>query len=110
MQMVSIATYHCYLVCVYTVRTLLLLLMHTAQYEIKFEYTINQVCGFLNARGKCLNTRAQGISPTLIYPVPDVKVHPILGRIVKSLRDYYPLWQVSNIGRFSFQNRFSPKY
>ncbi|EUC61323.1 batten'S disease CLN3 [Rhizoctonia solani AG-3 Rhs1AP] len=42
-----------------------------------FEYTINQ-----------------GISPTLVYPVPDVKEHPVLGRIVKSLRDYYPLWQL----------------
>lgn len=42
-----------------------------------FEYTINQ-----------------GISPTLVYPVPDVKQHPVLGRIVSSLRDYYPLWQL----------------
>ncbi|ELU38322.1 BTN1 protein [Rhizoctonia solani AG-1 IA] len=36
----------------------------------------------------------QGISPTLVYPVPDVKEHPVLGRIVKTLRDYYPLWQL----------------
>ncbi|KAJ1301102.1 hypothetical protein OPQ81_003518 [Rhizoctonia solani] len=42
-----------------------------------FEYTINQ-----------------GISPTLVYPVPDVKEHPVLGRIITSLRDYYPLWQL----------------
>ncbi|KAH7337633.1 batten's disease protein Cln3 [Rhizoctonia solani] len=42
-----------------------------------FEYTINQ-----------------GISPTLVYPVPDVKEHPVLGGIIKSLRDYYPLWQL----------------
>ncbi|KAG8701713.1 battenin CLN3 protein, partial [Ceratobasidium sp. 423] len=38
--------------------------------------------------------RVQGISPTLVYPVPNVNEHPILGRIIKSLRDYYPLWQL----------------
>ncbi|KAF7292802.1 Protein BTN [Mycena indigotica] len=39
-----------------------------------FEYTINQ-----------------GIAPTLLYPVPD---HPFLSKIIHSIRDYYPLWQL----------------
>jgi len=42
-----------------------------------FEYTINQ-----------------GISPTLLYPVPDSKRYPLLHMIIKSLRDYYPFWQL----------------
>jgi len=42
-----------------------------------FEYTINQ-----------------GIAPTLIYPVPVPSEHPIMGLIIHSLRDYYPLWQL----------------
>ncbi|CEL54904.1 Protein BTN1 OS=Ustilago maydis (strain 521 / FGSC 9021) GN=BTN1 PE=3 SV=1 [Rhizoctonia solani AG-1 IB] len=59
------------------VRPLLLKYMLPLFCVYTFEYTINQ-----------------GISPTLVYPVPDVKEHPVLGRIVKSLRDYYPLWQL----------------
>ncbi|KZS96975.1 batten disease protein Cln3 [Sistotremastrum niveocremeum HHB9708] len=39
-----------------------------------FEYTINQ-----------------GISPTLVYPVPSDFV---FRHIIKSIRDYYPLWQL----------------
>jgi len=42
-----------------------------------FEYTINQ-----------------GIGPTLVYPVPTPSEHPILSFVIKSIRDYYPLWQL----------------
>jgi len=42
-----------------------------------FEYTINQ-----------------GISPTLLYPVPSSEEHPFIALLIKSLRDYYPLWQL----------------
>ncbi|ETW77378.1 small molecule transporter [Heterobasidion irregulare TC 32-1] len=42
-----------------------------------FEYTINQ-----------------GIAPTLIYPVPSGDSHSVLGNIIHSIRDYYPLWQL----------------
>ncbi|KAF8688529.1 Batten's disease protein Cln3, partial [Rhizoctonia solani] len=59
------------------VRPLLLKYMLPLFCVYTFEYTINQ-----------------GISPTLVYPVPGVKEHPVLGRIVKTLRDYYPLWQL----------------
>jgi battenin len=42
-----------------------------------FEYTINQ-----------------GIGPTLLYPVPSPYKHWLLSRIIHSVRDYYPLWQL----------------
>lgn len=42
-----------------------------------FEYTINQ-----------------GIAPTLLYPVPDPSSYPLLSKIIHSIRDYYPLWQL----------------
>ncbi|KIJ89576.1 hypothetical protein K443DRAFT_117789, partial [Laccaria amethystina LaAM-08-1] len=42
-----------------------------------FEYTINQ-----------------GIGPTLLYPVPSAKDHWLLSKIIHSVRDYYPLWQL----------------
>ncbi|KZT64099.1 hypothetical protein DAEQUDRAFT_733061, partial [Daedalea quercina L-15889] len=42
-----------------------------------FEYTINQ-----------------GISPTLLYPVPSPTEHPLMSKIIHSIRDYYPLWQL----------------
>ncbi|KZT28273.1 batten disease protein Cln3 [Neolentinus lepideus HHB14362 ss-1] len=42
-----------------------------------FEYTINQ-----------------GIAPTLLYPVPAPESYPILSKIIHSIRDYYPLWQL----------------
>ncbi|PPQ92197.1 hypothetical protein CVT25_008971 [Psilocybe cyanescens] len=42
-----------------------------------FEYTINQ-----------------GISPTLLYPVPAKEGHWLLSKIIHSIRDYYPLWQL----------------
>nr|GAT43301.1 batten's disease protein [Mycena chlorophos] len=40
-----------------------------------FEYTINQ-----------------GIAPTLLYPVPPTS--SFLSKIIHSIRDYYPLWQL----------------
>lgn len=43
-----------------------------------FEYTINQ-----------------GIAPTLLYPVPQASQHLLLSWIIKSLRDYYPLYQLT---------------
>ncbi|KAJ7120975.1 batten's disease protein Cln3 [Mycena epipterygia] len=42
-----------------------------------FEYTINQ-----------------GIAPTLLYPVPSPEEHSFLSKIIHSVRDYYPLWQL----------------
>ncbi|KAF7366479.1 Protein BTN [Mycena sanguinolenta] len=42
-----------------------------------FEYTINQ-----------------GIAPTLLYPVPSPEQHSFLSKIIHSVRDYYPLWQL----------------
>jgi len=42
-----------------------------------FEYTINQ-----------------GVAPTLIYPVSTPESSPVFGRIIHSIRDYYPLWQL----------------
>ncbi|KAN0129210.1 batten's disease protein Cln3 [Lactarius tabidus] len=42
-----------------------------------FEYTINQ-----------------GVAPTLVYPVSTPETSPVFGRIVHSIRDYYPLWQL----------------
>ncbi|KAF5325496.1 hypothetical protein D9619_009725 [Psilocybe cf. subviscida] len=42
-----------------------------------FEYTINQ-----------------GIGPTLLYPVPEKEGHWLLSKIIHTVRDYYPLWQL----------------
>ncbi|KAG7442878.1 batten's disease protein Cln3 [Guyanagaster necrorhizus] len=42
-----------------------------------FEYTINQ-----------------GIAPTLLYPVPSPDKYTVLSKIIHSVRDYYPLWQL----------------
>ncbi|KAH9931511.1 CLN3 protein-domain-containing protein [Fomitopsis serialis] len=42
-----------------------------------FEYTINQ-----------------GIAPTLLYPVPAAAEHPLMSKIIHSIRDFYPLWQL----------------
>jgi len=44
---------------------------------LQFEYTINQ-----------------GIAPTLLYPVPSPKEHWVVGKVIHSIRDYYPLWQL----------------
>ncbi|GAA5955657.1 hypothetical protein JCM21900_005075 [Sporobolomyces salmonicolor] len=35
-----------------------------------------------------------GVAPTLVYEVPDPKVSPVLASMIKSFRDYYPLWQL----------------
>ncbi|KIK97940.1 hypothetical protein PAXRUDRAFT_824409 [Paxillus rubicundulus Ve08.2h10] len=42
-----------------------------------FEYTINQ-----------------GIAPTLLYPVPSPERYGLISKIIHSIRDYYPLWQL----------------
>ncbi|KAF8557494.1 batten's disease protein Cln3 [Imleria badia] len=42
-----------------------------------FEYTINQ-----------------GVAPTLLYPVPTPERGGLLSKIIHSIRDYYPLWQL----------------
>ncbi|KAJ3761422.1 batten's disease protein Cln3 [Lentinula raphanica] len=42
-----------------------------------FEYTINQ-----------------GVAPTLVYPVPSADKYWLLSKIIHSIRDYYPLWQL----------------
>ncbi|KAI6115303.1 batten's disease protein Cln3 [Pisolithus croceorrhizus] len=42
-----------------------------------YEYTINQ-----------------GIAPTLLYPVPSPERYDFLSKIIHSVRDYYPLWQL----------------
>lgn len=39
-------------------------------------------------------TFRKGIAPTLLYPVPSQSKDPFLAMIIKSLRDYYPLWQL----------------
>ncbi|KAK7682670.1 hypothetical protein QCA50_014053 [Cerrena zonata] len=36
----------------------------------------------------------QGIAPTLLYPVPSPEEYWLLSRIIHSIRDYYPLWQL----------------
>ncbi|KAI5481084.1 esterase / lipase [Pseudohyphozyma bogoriensis] len=35
-----------------------------------------------------------GVSPTLVYAIPDASTAPLLAMIIHSLRDYYPLWQL----------------
>ncbi|KAF9224848.1 batten's disease protein Cln3 [Gyrodon lividus] len=42
-----------------------------------FEYTINQ-----------------GVAPTLLYPVPSPERYGLISKIIHSIRDYYPLWQL----------------
>ncbi|KAH9176636.1 batten's disease protein Cln3 [Lactarius sanguifluus] len=34
------------------------------------------------------------VAPTLVYPISTPDSSPVFGRIVHSIRDYYPLWQV----------------
>ncbi|CAD6919620.1 unnamed protein product [Tilletia controversa] len=36
----------------------------------------------------------QGVAPTLIYPLPTPKTHPVLTHFIKKLSDYYPLYQL----------------
>ncbi|KAF8909209.1 batten's disease protein Cln3 [Mucidula mucida] len=35
-----------------------------------------------------------GIAPTLLYPVPSPDRHSFLSKVIQSVRDYYPLWQL----------------
>lgn len=41
-----------------------------------------------------LFTCFQGVAPTLVYPVPSPERYWLLSKIIRSIRDYYPLWQV----------------
>ncbi|KAK2460752.1 hypothetical protein APHAL10511_007222 [Amanita phalloides] len=59
------------------VKPMLLKYMLPLFFVYLFEYTINQ-----------------GVAPTLLYPVPSPREYPILGKIIHSTRDYYPLWQL----------------
>lgn len=36
----------------------------------------------------------QGVAPTLVYPVPSPDKNWLISKIIHSIRDYYPLWQV----------------
>lgn len=36
----------------------------------------------------------QGVSPTLLYPVPDSGSSTLFSHLIKQLSDYYPLWQL----------------
>lgn len=36
----------------------------------------------------------QGIAPTLLYPVPNKENYWFLSKVIQSIRDYYPLWQL----------------
>src|SRR6266702_1810712 len=58
---------------------------------VKFEYTINQ-----------------GVAPTLVYPISTPESSPVFGRIVHSIRDYYPLWQVRPYFVLSSNSRNTP--
>ncbi|GJJ14746.1 hypothetical protein Clacol_009013 [Clathrus columnatus] len=49
----------------------------------------------------------QGISPTLIYPIPSPREHPFLSHFIRSLRDYYPLWQCLHV-TFQYFSRTPP--
>jgi battenin len=37
----------------------------------------------------------QGIAPTLLYPLPSTSQHPLLGRIIRKLADYYVVYQTT---------------
>lgn len=37
----------------------------------------------------------QGVSPTLLYKIPDPNKHALLSLVLKNLRDYYPLYQLT---------------
>ncbi|KAI9461234.1 batten's disease protein Cln3 [Lactarius psammicola] len=34
------------------------------------------------------------VAPTLVYPISTPESSPVFGRIIHSIRDYYPLWQL----------------
>jgi battenin len=56
----------------------------------------------LNLKTQNLILLAQGIAPTLVYPVPSPMTQPFLSHIITSIRDYYPLWQVRLLVRFRY--------
>ena len=60
---------------------------------MQFEYTINQ-----------------GIAPTLVYPPPSPTQHPIPSKIIHTIRDYYPLWQVRIHPKFKFPLAYHDAY
>ncbi|KAF9238938.1 batten's disease protein Cln3 [Melanogaster broomeanus] len=35
-----------------------------------------------------------GVAPTLLYPVPSPERYGLISKIIHSIRDYYPLWQL----------------
>ncbi|TFK97215.1 batten's disease protein Cln3 [Pterulicium gracile] len=37
----------------------------------------------------------QGIAPTLVYEVPSPDKYPVISKIIHSIRDYYPFWQLT---------------
>ncbi|KAJ4496176.1 batten's disease protein Cln3 [Lentinula edodes] len=59
------------------VRPLLTRYMLPLFFVYLFEYTINQ-----------------GVAPTLLYPVPSPDRYWLLSKIIHTIRDYYPLWQL----------------
>ncbi|GBE89783.1 batten's disease protein Cln3 [Sparassis latifolia] len=36
----------------------------------------------------------QGVAPTLVYPVPSPDQYWLMSKLIHSIRDYYPLWQL----------------
>jgi len=36
----------------------------------------------------------QGVAPTLLYPVPSSEKYWFLSKVIHSVRDYYPMWQL----------------
>ncbi|MBW0464303.1 hypothetical protein O181_004018 [Austropuccinia psidii MF-1] len=36
-----------------------------------------------------------GIAPTLLYPIPRPDSHPVFSHAFKSIKDYYPFWQLT---------------
>ncbi|KAI8460123.1 CLN3 protein-domain-containing protein [Phakopsora pachyrhizi] len=36
-----------------------------------------------------------GIAPVLLYPIPKPESNPVFSKIFKTLRDYYPFWQLT---------------
>ncbi|KAI6020128.1 hypothetical protein PISMIDRAFT_206038 [Pisolithus microcarpus 441] len=54
-----------------------------------FKYMVPLFCVYLYEY-----TINQGIAPTLLYPVPSPERYGFLSKIIHSVRDYYPLWQL----------------
>ena len=54
-----------------------------------FTYVLPLVCVYFAEY-----TINQGVAPTLLYPVPSPEKHHLLSLVIKTLRDYYPLYQL----------------